>query len=126
MCSWEICLLRPVGFYTLLRTGFSISLLWHTGVLKAYEQVGDADAIPLVERLARRRPRNDRQRQVQAAAEACLPLLKAHVSSKEPAKTLLRASSSNGVASDVLLRAASDDTHLSNDELLRIPQNNIE
>ena len=74
-------------------------------ILKAYEQVGDAKAIPVVERIANHNPRNDGQRRIQQAAEACLPLLRANSGEVASTQTLLRASTRQTNTPDVLLRA---------------------
>lgn len=88
-------------------------------IMKAYEQVGDASAIPIVARLATINPSNDCQRTIQQAAQERLPLLTARVSSLEPEQTLLRASAPGDSTPDTLLRAATPDTNAPKGELLR-------
>ena len=78
-------------------------------LLKAYEQVGDAKAIPIVERLANSAPRSEGQRRIQQAAQDCLPLLQAHVSGVDVTQTLLRASMPETNTPATLLRAATAD-----------------
>lgn len=88
-------------------------------ILKAYEQVGDAKAIPVVEKLANLEPRNERSRAVQQAAQACLPLLQSHTVPLDQTQTLLRAASQRGATADVLLRPATDTDTAPADQLLR-------
>lgn len=91
-------------------------------ILKAYEQIGDAKAIPIVERLANCTPQNDRQQRIQRAAQECLPLLRATAGELTSAQTLLRASSSSATSTpDTLLRPASTTTTTDTEALLRVP-----
>ena len=108
----DVNLLTPRHRHTLniLLASNSSSLLrgvdagFTLAVLKAYEQVGDAKAIPVVKRLANSRPRNNRQREIQAAAAECLPLLRANVGEVTSTQTLLRASTRHANTPDTLLR----------------------
>ena len=93
-------------------------------ILKAYEQVGDARAIPLVSRLASMKPRNLHQQKLQQAARECLPLLRARVSSLEPEQTLLRASAPDTNTPATLLRAVAPAPAAPDDELLRATDRN--
>ncbi len=88
-------------------------------LLKAYEQVGDAADIPFVERLANRKPRNERGKRIQEAAQACLPVLRAHVGSLDGPQTLLRAAAPDTHTLDTLLRAATSGAPVPPAELLR-------
>ena len=88
-------------------------------VLKAYEQVGDAKAIPIVEKLANKKARTARQRAVQQAAAQCLPLLQSHTVPLDQNQTLLRAASQSSAAPDILLRPAQDAAPVPAGELLR-------
>lgn len=88
-------------------------------VLKALEQVGDSHAIPRVELLVNRRPRTERQRKIQRAAQACLPLLTVNASAVEARQTLLRYSSANEMGADSLLRPVTTDSHLAAKKLDR-------
>ncbi len=92
-------------------------------ILKAYEQVGDAKAIPVVERIANHRPRNDNQRRIQEAAAECLPLLRANIGEVASTQTLLRASIHKTNTPDTLLRPATASSSTSPAELLRIASN---
>ena len=87
--------------------------------LKALEQVGDASAIPSVERLATKRMYTQAGREVQQAALECLPMLRANCGEVEIARTLLRASQSEDVRPDTLLRPASNSGQTGSAELLR-------
>ncbi|MCS6777209.1 MAG: hypothetical protein RMJ43_08125 [Chloroherpetonaceae bacterium] len=92
-------------------------------VLKAYEQVGDASALPEVERLASvPDPKDARFRQVVEAARECLPYLKVRVEQERASQTLLRASNpahTDRAASDALLRPAQEAGATLPEELLR-------
>ena len=88
-------------------------------ILKAYEQVGDTSAIPYVKRLAGRKARSDRRRILQQAAQECLPLLRVTASGVDVTRTLLRASSPDTNAVNVLLRPVTSATTTSDAELLR-------
>ena len=91
-------------------------------VLKAYEQVGDAKAVPVVVRLANCRPRNTRQREIQKAAAECLPLLRANSGEVASTQTLLRASTRHAGTPDTLLRPAASLSSIPPAELLRPTQ----
>lgn len=87
--------------------------------LKALEQVGDADAIPVVERLTKMKGRTPAQKKIKQAAIECLPMLLANCGEVETARTLLRASHSEAARPDTLLRAASGSAQSNPAELLR-------
>ncbi len=103
------------GFNFDRRDGTSIAL----AILKAYEQVGNAKAIPVVESLAKIRGNSERKRKVREAAQECLPLLQSHLGELNTMQTLLRASSPSTSAPDVLLRAAAEASPAPAGELLR-------
>lgn len=88
-------------------------------ILKAYEQVGDAKAIPVVENLANIRGRSERKRKIREAAQQCLPLLQSHTIPLDQNQTLLRAASQSKAAADVLLRPAAESMNVPAEELLR-------
>jgi hypothetical protein len=90
-------------------------------ILKAYEQVGDAKAIPAVERLANISGKSARRVQFREAAQACLPLLRANLPTVDSTRTLLRAASSASTSPETLLRPATSETVTNPDELLRAP-----
>ncbi len=87
--------------------------------LKALEQVGDARAVPLVERLTKMRLRTQARLRVKQAAIECLPMLKANCGEVEAARTLLRASHAEAARPDTLLRPASGAGQTATQELLR-------
>jgi hypothetical protein len=97
--------------YTLLKGGLNVYakpdllLQYRLAVLKALEQIGDADAIPIVEHLATAKARTTDQKALKAAAIECLPSLLMNCSDVEDTKTLLRASSPETAAPEMLLRA---------------------
>jgi hypothetical protein len=85
-------------------------------ILLAWEQVGDQDALPYVQRLA---DGNTRSSEVRKAAEECLPYLTQRVAELNAASTLLRAADNAAIRPDVLLRAAAGSGSPHSDELLR-------
>ena len=68
-------------------------------ILRALEQIGDKQALPRVERMAR----TARNLQVRAAAQECLPYLTVRAEQTRVEQTLLRASASTA-SPDMLLR----------------------
>ena len=87
--------------------------------LKALEQVGDARAIPLVERLTKMRFGTQNRLRVKQAAIECLPMLRANCGEVEAARTLLRASHAEDARPETLLRPASGAEPTALQELLR-------
>ena len=65
-------------------------------ILRALEQVGDAQAIPVVERIIQRKPRWSAQALVHRAAVDCLPFLLARADADKTRNTLLRSASGFG------------------------------
>ncbi len=96
--------------YTLLKSGLNIYakpdllLQYRLAILKALEQIGDADAIPIVEHLANGKAHTPYQKELKAAAIECLPLLLINFTEVEATKSLLRPSSSENPAPETLLR----------------------
>ncbi len=112
-------------------------------ILRAYEQVGDAAALPYVESRAREVPpvapapqtvgtseriiqgllgtkiKASPSAQITQAAQACLPYLHERVESQRASQTLLRGASANEVAPDTLLRATQAHTDNAPEQLLR-------
>jgi hypothetical protein len=83
-------------------------------ILRALEQVGNRDDLPLVSALARGRTRTARQREIVVAAKACLPALEARF--LEPGHSLLRVPSD---ADDSLLRPTGGPGDVDPNQLLR-------
>jgi hypothetical protein len=75
-------------------------------ILKALDQIGDEKALVFVEERASGANRRGDVRQIQEAAEACLPVLRARVEQERAAHTLLRATEAVEPDSAVLLRPA--------------------
>ena len=112
-------------------------------ILRAYEQVGDETALPVVEALARKTSDNAYSEQtagpreaslnallgpkastsyttnIAEAAQACLPALRLRVEQQRASQTLLRGSSAMEVAPDTLLRAAQATADAQPEQLLR-------
>ncbi len=93
-------------------------LAFRLAILKALEQVGDADAIPIVQSLATRKARTPGEIAVQAAALECLPLLQINSGHVEATKLLLRASSTEAAAPSTLLRSGQSSPVVDSDQLL--------
>ena len=88
-------------------------------ILKAMEQVGGAEALPVVSRLARGEGRLRNDTVLVAAARECLPYLTARAEGRELRDTLLRSSSAAEVAPETLLRPAPATSEEPANELLR-------
>jgi hypothetical protein len=91
-------------------------------VLKAFEQVGTSQAVPVVAYLAEKSPSSE----VRRAALECLPYLNARAQKEQNEKTLLRASASSEVASEELLRPASGQNEVNPQQLLRASSGSME
>jgi hypothetical protein len=90
-------------------------------ILKAWEQVGDSDAIAEVEFLAEGRGMLGWRPEVVAAARECLPFLRQSVERRQSGLELLRAADGTVISSDILLRPVRPQ-HISTDsseQLLR-------
>jgi hypothetical protein len=83
-------------------------------ILKALEQVGDENAIPVVQHLAA----NSKNVKVRNAAIECLPFLQQKSLQVTPGRTLLRAAAQSEVEA-TLLRAANENQDQPSIELLR-------
>ena|SRR5579871_763535 len=88
-------------------------------ILKAYEQVGDAGAVPTVQRLAEGKRRAARDKQIQQAAAECLPQLMLCVERATAEQQLLRGASEPAATPETLLRAASGVSEADPSQLLR-------
>ncbi len=95
------------------------SLKLKLAALKALEQIGNKDSIPVVQRLADMKPRTDLHRQLKEAALECLPYLEARLGIDSAKTTLLRGSTPEISPQDTLLRPATDKPSTHTDELLR-------
>jgi len=90
-------------------------------ILKAWEQVGDADAIPEVENLAEGRGKGGRFSKVVEAAKACLPFLRQSAERQRIGAQLLRPANGNLTPTDTLLRPALPHTSTEPSEQLLRP-----
>jgi hypothetical protein len=88
-------------------------------ILKAFEQVGDGKALPIVERLATGEAKTADQQRVQAAASECLPYLQTRAAQERAHQTLLRPSGIAETATDTLLRPAGASEAADAEQLLR-------
>lgn len=92
-------------------------------LLRALEQIGDAEALPVVQKIAGSRTRQAPD--VVAAARECLPFLEIRVEQSRQAQTLLRPSDpGSACAPDTLLRPAENADRTPPEQLLRstLPQ----
>src|SRR5579871_1942468 len=88
-------------------------------ILKAYVQMGDAGAVPTVQRLAEGKRRAARDKQIQQAAAECLPQLMLCVERATAEQQLLRGASEPAATPETLLRAASGVSEADPSQLLR-------
>ncbi len=88
-------------------------------ILRAQEQVGDAQAIPVVESIIRHRPHRASQEQVHWAAVECLPYLRQRTQDETVRHTLLRPTGQSEEVGGQLLRPAEGITEVDARELLR-------
>lgn len=86
-------------------------------ILGAYEQIGDAKSIEVVERLASARPGKRVDEEVRRRAAEVLPALRERAELVRAAQTLLRPAEAGG--SDTLLRPAGGPPQTPDDRLLR-------
>ncbi|HLK61098.1 MAG TPA: hypothetical protein VKU00_31335 [Chthonomonadaceae bacterium] len=87
--------------------------------LKALQQVGDARALPVVQKLANRTDRSAAAQSIRAAAQECLPFLELRAAQEQASQTLLRASGVNATPPDTLLRPVQNPIQVPAEELLR-------
>lgn len=92
-------------------------------ILKAYEQTGDASALPFVDKLARGEAGTGKTKQTPSpriieAAQECREFLQIRVERQRASQTLLRGASATDAAPDTLLRPAQQTT-TDPDQLLR-------
>lgn len=78
--------------------------------LRAFEQVGDSKALPVVERLAKEEVKSPGEKLIRDVARACLPALQQRVDQERQSKTLLRAADTTMSESDTLVRPAGSQT----------------
>ena len=91
----------------------------YIAALKALEQVGDASAVPVVEKLTQMKPRTPGQEKIKQAAIECLPMLRTKSKEVETARTLLRASHGQDARPYTLLRPANGEGQVDSTGLLR-------
>lgn len=89
--------------------------------LTALDQIGDADSIPAVERLAQAKARNDTEKRIVERAAECLEALKARLERGDIPHQLLRPASS-AAEPDQLLRSATQAGDTEPERLLRVSQ----
>ena len=97
----------------------AVYLNFRLAILQALEQIGDAAAIPVVTQLAKGRAHTAGQKTLQAAAQACLPLLQSSFGDVEATETLLRASQSEPTSPEMLLRSVEFTPEAKPQQLLR-------
>jgi len=92
---------------------------FRVAVLQAFAQVGDSTALAVVERLAQKEAKTAELRQIQEAAQACLPSLTLRCEQIRSHKTLLRAADAADTGAETLLRAAQGTRETPPHQLLR-------
>ena len=88
-------------------------------LLKALEQVGDAKAIPYVEKLAAGEYTAKISKKVREEAKVCLEFLRQRAPHQEANETLLRAARSQAATPETLLRPAVSNSETLSEQLLR-------
>lgn len=98
-------------------------------MLKALEQVGGAQELVVVERLARGVPTLQSAiripQEIQEAAKECLPFLQQRVGEQRASAELLRASSEPATSENMLLRPVASYSEERPEQLLRASQNRL-
>jgi hypothetical protein len=107
------CLYRALRWDPREHSAFLVS------ALKALEQIGTEEALPLVDRLANGPIGRPRDPDVERAAQACLPFLKERAVRDREHRTLLRATESGEDSTEGLLRPAANTIEVGRDALLR-------
>ncbi len=89
-------------------------LAFQMAILKAYEQIGDADCLPAVQSLAHPPPHYAKlvPPEIVDAAQQCLLFLEPMIAQDRASKQLLRPSSATEVRPDILLRASMPKTNI--------------
>jgi hypothetical protein len=90
-------------------------------ILKAWEQVGDADAIPEVQNLAEGHGEGGQISEVVRAAKECLAVLRESVDRQQTSSQLLRPADANLTPTDILLRPATPHASTESPEQLLRP-----
>ncbi|HLK56913.1 MAG TPA: hypothetical protein VKU00_10125 [Chthonomonadaceae bacterium] len=103
------------NLFTRLSRRKEIHARLQVAILKAFEQVGDSKALPVVAALAE----SAAHPQVRAAAVECLPFLQMRQEQERASQTLLRASSASATEPDMLLRAAHENHDQDPNEMVR-------
>lgn len=88
-------------------------------ILRALEQVGDAQAVPVVEKMVQRTPRWEAQERVHRAAVECLPFLLQRAEEEQSRSTLLRSAGAPETNFDELLLPAAGVEAANASQLLR-------
>ncbi|MCW3055026.1 MAG: hypothetical protein JWN14_4196 [Chthonomonadales bacterium] len=106
--------LRPLS-----PAAYQREVAFRVAILQAFAQVGDSRALAVVERLVQGEAKTEELRQVQAAAQACLPSLILRCEQIRSHKTLLRAADASDTGAETLLRAAQGTRETPPEQLLR-------
>ena len=88
-------------------------------ILYAFQQIGDNQALPVVENLTRSQPRTAAMRRVQQAAVECLPFLQERAQQEYSRETLLRPASGDTRDTNQLLRPLEETDKTDQQHLLR-------
>jgi hypothetical protein len=116
--SWPIQGIKG-NLLTLSPDAYRTEVSFRIAILQALAQVGDSNALPLVERLAQGKAKTEELRQIQAAAQACLPSLLLRCEQIRSHTTLLRAADASGADAETLLRPVQETRETHPEQLLR-------
>jgi hypothetical protein len=103
--------------YAILRDTNRRRVPLQLAILEALGRIGDAHAVPVVERLSETPLR--RQRALREAAQRCLPQLRERVLQLQQSSTLLRPSANRAKEKEVLLRTSDSTLPTPADQLVR-------
>lgn len=103
--------------YAILRDTSRRRVPLQLAILEALGRIGDAHAVPVVERLSETPLR--RQRALREAAQRCLPQLRERVLQLQQSSTLLRLSANRAKEKEVLLRTSDSTLQTPAEQLVR-------
>lgn len=110
---------RACLYEALTPANVSGNAVFQVAILQGLQQIGDADAVPYVQRLANMTPNSASRKWVQETAQECLPFLLERAEQRRSHQTLLRASAPAGTPSEMLLRPAGGTPETDPQKLLR-------
>lgn len=106
----------------LFRPADTRAIAFRVAILQAFEQVGDSNALAVVERLARGETKTAGESLIREAALACLPALQMRTQCEDRSRTLLRAAGAEANHEVALLRPVDGQHEVEPEKLLRSSQ----